>query len=91
FYQHYNKFLPTNLTCLLQLWDHLGISHEEWKQIFGPELPIIGFNVDPNVMRVQMSNDSRLKLVEDLHEFGQHGTRRALKDFQKIGGYLCWS
>ena len=82
FYPRYNKFLPTNLTRLLRLWDHLGIPHEERKQVFGPELPIIGFDVDPNAMRVRMSDDSRIKLVSDLREFGQHGTRRPLKEFQ---------
>ncbi|KAF9244261.1 hypothetical protein BU15DRAFT_42310 [Melanogaster broomeanus] len=38
-----------------------------------------------------MSDDSRLKLIEDLKAFAQHGTRRALRDFQCIGGYLNWA
>ena len=59
--------------------------------MFGPELPIIGFDVDPNAMWVRMSDDSRFKLMLDLREFGQHGTRRPLKEFQRIAGYLNWA
>jgi hypothetical protein len=51
-YSPYRKVLPHNLCKLLWLWDRLGIPHEERKQVFGQELPIIGFDVDPNVMRV---------------------------------------
>jgi len=51
-YTPYHKVLPRNLCKLLWLWDRLGIPHEERKQVFGQELPIIGFDVDPNVMRV---------------------------------------
>ncbi|KIK87750.1 hypothetical protein PAXRUDRAFT_92671, partial [Paxillus rubicundulus Ve08.2h10] len=95
YYQCYKKFLPRNLACLLHLWDHLGILHEERKQVFvtffGSPLPIIGFEVDPNLMKVQMSDTSRVKLIEDIQEFAQHGTCRALGDFQKIVGYLNWA
>ena len=52
FYPRYQKHLPTNLVWLLQLWDFIGLLHEECKQVYGPELPIIGFDVDPNLMRV---------------------------------------
>ncbi|KIK75204.1 hypothetical protein PAXRUDRAFT_63982, partial [Paxillus rubicundulus Ve08.2h10] len=91
YYQHYKKFLPRNLARLLRLWDHLGIPHEEWKQVFGSPLPVIGFEVDPNLMKVQMSDTSRVKLIEDVQEFAQHGTCQALRDFQKIAGYLNWA
>ena len=50
FYSRYHKHLPTNLVWLLQLWDFIGLPHKERKQIFGPELPIIGFDVNPNLM-----------------------------------------
>ncbi|KIJ18674.1 hypothetical protein PAXINDRAFT_59540, partial [Paxillus involutus ATCC 200175] len=54
-------------------------------------LPVIGFDVDPNLMKVQMSDTSRVKLIDDVWEFAQRGTRRALRDFQKIAGYLNWT
>ena len=63
FYKGYQKTLPSNLTQLLQLWDFIGLPHEECKQVFVVELPIIGFLVNPNLMRVCMSDESRLQLV----------------------------
>ena len=91
FYPRYQKRLPTNLVRLLQLWDFIGLPHEERKQVFGPELPIIGFDVDPNLMRVRMSEESKLQLVTALRDFAQHGTRRSLRDFQHIAGHLNWA
>ena len=63
FYKCYRKLLPSNLTRLLQLWDFIGLPHEEKKQVFGDELPIIGFEVNPNLMRVCMSDESKLQLI----------------------------
>ncbi|KIJ66316.1 hypothetical protein HYDPIDRAFT_54410, partial [Hydnomerulius pinastri MD-312] len=91
FYKKYQKFLPSNLVKLLQLWDFIKLPHEERKQVFGTELPIIGFHVEPNLMRVQMSDESRLQLISTLRDFAQHGTRRTLRDFQHIAGHLNWA
>ena len=63
FYKQYHKYLPSNLTRLLQLWDFIGLPHEERKQVFGDVLPIIGFEVDSNFMRVHMSDESKLQLI----------------------------
>ena len=76
FYKHYQKELSLNLTQLLQLWDFIGLPHEEHKQVFGDVLPIIGFQVDPNLMRVHMSGESKLQLITALQDFALHGTRR---------------
>ena len=91
FYSRYGKYMPSNLVRLLLLWDFIGLPHEEKKQIFGSQLPIIGFEVDPNLMRVRMSDESRLRLIATLRDFAQHGTRRSLRDFQQIAGYLNWA
>ena len=80
FYKGYQKTLPSNLTRLLQLWDFIGLPHEERKQVFGAELPIIGFEVNPNLMRVRMSDESRLQLITAVRGFALHGTRRPLRD-----------
>ncbi|KAG2754245.1 DNA/RNA polymerase [Suillus brevipes Sb2] len=87
----YKKMLPQNLVRLLRLWDAIGLPHEERKQIFGPELPVIGFDVDPNIMRVRMSDESRLILIQSLVDFAQRGTRRSLRDFQRLAGHLNWA
>ncbi|KAF9242255.1 hypothetical protein BU15DRAFT_72791 [Melanogaster broomeanus] len=91
FYKKYGKHLPSNLTKLLHLWDFFGLPHEPWKQIFGSELLIIGFNVEPNLMRVRMSDESCLQLISVLRDFAQHGMRHTLRDFQQIAGYLNWA
>ena len=91
FYKHYQKELPSNLTRLLQLWDFIGLLHEERKQVFGDVLPIIGFEVNPNLMRVRMSEGSKLQLITTVRDFALHGTRCPLRDFQHIAGYLNWA
>ena len=78
FYSPYNKTLLKSLVQLLCLWDSIGLPHEERKQIYALELPIIGFDVDPNLMRARMSDDSRTKLIQALLDFAQRGTRRSL-------------
>ena len=90
-YAPYKKQFPSKLVKLLRLWDAIGLPHEERKQIFGLELPIIGFDVDPNAMRVQMSDESRLLLIQSIIDFAQRGSRRALRDFQRLAGHLNWA
>jgi len=63
FYQPYQKFLPTKQAILLNLFDEVGVPHEERKQVFGSPLQIIGFNVEPNTMTITMSHDARAELT----------------------------
>ena len=90
-YEPYSKELPSDLARLLRLWDYLALPHEARKQVFATELPIIGFDVHPNLMRIRMSDESRSKLIQVLSEFAQHGTRRTLRDFQHVAGHLNWA
>ena len=90
-YAPYQKLLPSDLVTVLKLWDHLSLPHEARKQVYGTELPIISFDVHPNLMRIRMSDESRIKLVQSLQEFGQHGACRTLRDFQHIAGHLNWA
>ncbi|KIK74116.1 hypothetical protein PAXRUDRAFT_176672, partial [Paxillus rubicundulus Ve08.2h10] len=53
-YKKYNKLLPSNLAKLLQLWDFICLPHEEHKQVFGRELPIIRLQVELNLMHICM-------------------------------------
>ncbi|KAH7903103.1 hypothetical protein BJ138DRAFT_1138793 [Hygrophoropsis aurantiaca] len=91
FYKKYNKFVPRGLATMLRLWDFLKIPHEERKQVYGPVLPIIGFEVDPNLMSAKMSDESRLRLIKQINNFARHGNRRTLKDFQTLAGNLNWA
>ncbi|KAI6013551.1 hypothetical protein EDC04DRAFT_2904564 [Pisolithus marmoratus] len=72
-YLPYSKLLPSLLVTVLNLWDSLGIPHEEKKQLFGSVLLVIGFEVDPNLMRVQMSLNSWMLLLEHLRSFAFKG------------------
>jgi len=38
-----------------------------------------------------MTNESKQQLLASLQEFGVHGTRRPLRDFQCIASYLNWA
>ncbi|KAF8547081.1 hypothetical protein OG21DRAFT_1490536 [Imleria badia] len=91
FYSPYKKSLPSHLVRLLQLWDSIGLPHNECKQVFSSELPIIGFVVDPNLMHMHMSKESKHQLITALSDFRQHETRRPLRDFQHIAGHLNWA
>ncbi|KIK45152.1 hypothetical protein CY34DRAFT_10547 [Suillus luteus UH-Slu-Lm8-n1] len=90
-YALYHKLLLCNICKLLRLWDHLGVPHEERKQIFGEELPIIGFDVDPNILHVRMSDELRLDLISSIQAFAIQGTHRSLRDFQCLAGHLNWA
>jgi hypothetical protein len=63
FYTPYSKLMPTEQTCLLLLFDELGISHDECKQVFGSPLMIISFDVDPNAMPIMMPPDECCDLI----------------------------
>jgi hypothetical protein len=79
------------MVSLLLLWDELGIPHEERKQIFGSPLPVIGFDVDPNLMKISLKADSKLGLVKELKDFARYKSRRSLRDFEHIVGSLNWA
>ena len=91
FYTPYNKFLPTKQARLLFLFDEIGIPHEERKQVFGSPLPIIGFDVDPNLMTITMPPSARDELVSAIRIFANPRQRRSLRDFQRLAGWVNWS
>jgi len=54
-YEPYATSFPCHQTMLLRLWDELSIPHKLKKQIFGPVIPIIGIDIDPNKMTLTLS------------------------------------
>ena len=54
YYTPYNRYMPSEQVAILQLWDEIGLPHENNKQISGPVIPCIGFDIDPNLMTVTM-------------------------------------
>ncbi|KAJ7832698.1 hypothetical protein B0H13DRAFT_1460904, partial [Mycena leptocephala] len=93
YYKPYKRLFPRNQTRLLLLWDILGIPHSEDKQVFGPELVVIGFLVDSRRMRVTIPDDARAAFVTELRHWthkSKHGVRRSLRDWQALAGYANW-
>ena len=93
-YAPYQCYYPTKQTRLLQLWDEIGLPHDKSTQEYAPVLRIIGFMVDPNLMRVSMDEEDRLRLLQRVTEFmatAPGGTRRTLREFQQLAGWVNWS
>jgi len=64
FYPPYQRWMPAEQASVLCLWDQIGLPHEDKKQISGPVIPCIGFDVDPNGMTVTMIPVKRESLIE---------------------------
>ena len=90
-YDPYKKFMPTKQAKLLQLWDRLGVPHDEAKQVSGPILTIIGFEVDVNAMSITMPHQSTLDLIAAISEFAVRGRRPKLLDYQSLAGWINWA
>ena len=91
FYEKYEAFWPSDQVKLLQLWDEIGLPHEEDKQINGFCIPIIGFEVDPNAMTVTMSTAKRSELILACNLFTVRGARKTLREFQRLQGWINWA
>jgi hypothetical protein len=63
YYAPYRRYFPSNQAKLLLLWDELNVPHEEKKQIYGPIVPIVGFDIDPNRMTISISDQCRTVLL----------------------------
>ena len=90
FYAPYNRHMPSEQVMILQLWDEIGLPHENSKQISGPVIPCIGFEVDPNLMTVTMIPGKWESLLEACQLFVTPG-RRSLRDFQCLVGHINWA
>jgi hypothetical protein len=93
-YEPYQCYYPSKQSKLLLLWDEIGLPHEKAKQEYGRTLRIIGFVVDPNCMRVSMDDEDRSKLIEHVSHSvatAPGGTRRTLREFQQLAGWVNWS
>ena len=90
-YARYGKDMPSEQSALLRLFDELGIPHAEHKQLSGSPLRVIGFDVDPNSMRVSMALEKRAKLVTACRPFTKAGARIPLRDFWALQGHVNWA
>src|SRR6202522_662937 len=93
-YEPYKCYYPAKQAKLLMLWDEISLPHDKAKQEYGPVLRIIGFMVDPNLMRVSMDEEDRNRLLQHVTDFtatAPGGTRRTLREFQQLAGWINWS
>jgi hypothetical protein len=94
-YEPYGSSFPRHQTLLLQLWDELSIPHKPKKQIFGPVIPVIGIDVDPNSMTLTLSPERRRELCDALYAWAfKPATKQCnyqLKHWQQMGGWVNWA
>ena len=56
------------------LWDDISLHHEKCKQVFGQNLNIIGFHMDPHVMSFMMPSESKTDLISAVRAFADSST-----------------
>jgi len=96
FYEPYDTSFPRQQTLLLMLWDELSIPHKRKKQIFGPIIPVIGIEVNPNAMTFSLSPERRSDICDALQSWAikpinNAKTNYQLKHWQRMGGWLNWA
>lgn len=90
-YAPYQRHMPPKQVRLLLLWDELGIPHSDEKQLFGRQLTIIGFHIDPVRMTISLPHDKRLELVRAIRDFlDAPKRRRTVREWQRILGWINW-
>ena len=86
YYEPYNKRMPAKQVRLLKLWDELGIPHDEDKQLSGPSLRILGYDVDANKMTVNVPDEKKEKVVQLLRSHAKEGKPYTVKELQSAAG-----
>ncbi|KZV93609.1 hypothetical protein EXIGLDRAFT_573527, partial [Exidia glandulosa HHB12029] len=95
-YKPYNRLMAPKQAALLHLWDWVGIPHSDDKQVSGSPLVIIGFEVDPNLMTITMSEESRSDLISKIEHFvsdrdSHDDGKRKLVEWQRLLGHANWA
>ena len=91
YYPPYGTCYPTDQTKLLKLWDELNIPHAKKKQIYGPVITYVEFDIDPNAVTISLSNNHQAKLIAKVHYFSKVGKCHSLLEFRHLAGHINWS
>jgi hypothetical protein len=86
YYEPYKKRMPTKQVRLLRLWDELGIPHDEEKQLSGPSLRILGYDVDANKMTVKIPDEKKEKVINLLRSHAEEGKPYTVNELQSAAG-----
>jgi hypothetical protein len=89
YYKPYKKHMPTKQAKLLELWDELGIPHDEEKQLSGPSLRILGYDVDANAMTVKVPDEKKEKVVQLLRSNAHEGKAYTMNELQSVAGSVA--
>ena len=82
YYAPYNKEFPHHQALLLQLWNELSIPYKLKKQIFGPIIPIIGIDVDPNAMTLTLSPQKCVNLCDTPYSWATKPINKSKCNYQ---------
>ena len=74
------------------LWDDLGIPHKRHKQVHGPSIPIIGIQVNPNLLSYSLPPDSLAFLIAELEEWLRPSFLKASTvQWRRLAGWINWA
>ncbi len=95
FYTPYKHRIPSDQARFLSLLDHIGVPHEDKKQLHGVTLEIIGLVVDLHDMSISMSSEAKSKLIETVLNFvlntPDNKCQQPLCVWLRILGYANWA
>ena len=73
YYIPHNTHYPLKQCWLLMLWDDIGLLHEQWKQVFGQYINIIGLFMNPIVcLSLCQLSQRMISSMPSLNSLTQH-------------------
>lgn len=91
-YKPYGRLMPKKQAALLQLWDEIGLPHEDHKQVYGRALEIIGLEVNLDSMTITLSQERKAELIARVREFIAPTRRQIpLREWLRLIGHVNWS
>lgn len=75
---------------MLELWDEVGFPHKLKKQVFGPQLAVLGIEVDVDLLTFTLPFESKVRLSEELLAWSKGGVRKRVREWQQLAGWLNW-
>ena len=94
FARYPSRLWPEPQAALLELWDEVGIPHEEDKQDYSfVSLPIIGLDVNVLERSIRFPAESRAELIAEIENFTSKSIDRSppLRRWQSLLGWCNWA